>query len=66
MAVLIGELRLRREDEFIHAQASEPALAPSGTEEVAVGAPRWPSQIALDLWPCDWPVEEDDSRARTV
>jgi predicted Fe-Mo cluster-binding NifX family protein len=55
MAVLIGELRLRRDDEILHAQASEPALVPGGPEgeaaadivvAIAVGAggsvdPRW-------------------------
>ena len=66
MAVLIGELRLRREDEFVHAEASEGALVPSGTEEVTVAVPCWPSEIALGLWSCDWPVAEGDSRARTV
>jgi predicted Fe-Mo cluster-binding NifX family protein len=55
MAVLIGELRLRRDDEMLHARASEPALVPSGPEReaaadvvvaIAVGeggsvGPRW-------------------------
>jgi predicted Fe-Mo cluster-binding NifX family protein len=55
MAVLIGELRLRRDDETLHVQASEPVLVPGGPEReaaatvvvaIAVGAggsvdPRW-------------------------
>lgn len=66
MAVLVGELRLRREDEFVHTQASEAAPGPSGAEEVMAGAPCWPSEMAPGRWPCDWPVAEDDSRAGTV
>lgn len=66
MAVLIGELRLRQGDEFIHAQANQVAPALSGTEEVPFGVRRWPSEIALDVWPCDWPVAENDGTARTM
>ena len=61
MAVLIGELRLRREDEAFGAPACELAPAPSPAEEGAGGGPLWPSETAFGVWPCNWPAVEDDS-----
>lgn len=63
VAVLVGELRLRRDVDLYDAEELEPVPVPSGTENGTVEGPCWPSRPPLGVPPCDWVLTKDISVA---